>query len=96
MFKQYREADGRFYFKLTAHDGGVLLQSEGFEGGRDAGQWVKRIRSEGLSGAQAAPVALGPEAGWADVDAALQRLMAEDAKDSGDLRATPNSPDTRR
>jgi tryptophanyl-tRNA synthetase len=79
-FKQYREGDGRFYFKLTASDGAVLLQSQGFEGGRDAGQWVKRIRSEGLSAAQAAPVALGPGVDWAQVQAALQALQAQDAQ----------------
>ncbi|MFM8344076.1 MAG: tryptophan--tRNA ligase [Betaproteobacteria bacterium] len=80
IFKQYREGDGRFYFKLTASDGAVLLQSQGFEGGRDAGQWVKRIRSEGLSAAQAAPVALGPGVDWAQVQAALQALQAQDAQ----------------
>jgi tryptophanyl-tRNA synthetase len=57
----------------------VLLQSQGFEGGRDAGQWVKRIRSEGLPAAQAAPVALGPGVDWARVHAALQALQAHDA-----------------
>lgn len=80
VFKQYREADGRFYFKLSAHDGRALLQSEGFEGGRDAGQWVKRLRSEGLPAAQQAPVALGSGVDWAAVEAALQRLMAHDAQ----------------
>lgn len=80
VFKQYREGDGRFYFKLSAHDGRVLLQSEGFEGGREAGQWVKRVRSEGLPAAQQAPVALGEGVDWATVDKALQRLMAHDAQ----------------
>ncbi len=79
-FKQYRQADGRFYFKLTAPDGSVLLQSQGFESGQDAGQWVKRIRSEGLTAAQAAPVALGPGVDWARVQAALQALAAQDAQ----------------
>ena len=79
-FKQYREGDGRFYFKLTAFDGAVLLQSQGFDGGRDAGQWVKRIRSEGLSAAQAAPVSLGIGADWAQVQAALLALQAQDAQ----------------
>lgn len=80
VFKQYREADGRFYFKLSAHDGRVLLQSVGFDGGRDAGQWVKRLRSEGMVAAQQAPVALGADVDWAAVEAALQRLMAHDAQ----------------
>ena len=46
-FKQYREADGKFYFKLAAADGRVLLQSHAFESGRDAGQWVARLKNEG-------------------------------------------------
>ena len=79
VFKQYREADGRFYFKLSAHDGRVLLQSEGFDGGRDAGLWVKRIRAEGVGAAKAAPVSLGPQAQWDLVEAALNRLIAQDA-----------------
>jgi tryptophanyl-tRNA synthetase len=79
-FKQYRQADGRFYFKLAAPDGAVLLQSQGFEGGRDAGQWVARIRSQGLVAAQAAPVTLGPGVDWGRVQAALQALQAQDAQ----------------
>jgi tryptophanyl-tRNA synthetase len=49
VFKQYREADGLFYFKLTAADGVVLLQSHGFEQGREAGAWVKRLKTQGPS-----------------------------------------------
>jgi len=79
-FKQYRETDGRFYFKLAAHDGAVLLQSQGFESGRDAGQWVKRIRTEGMAAAQAAPVGLGPGVAWPQVQAALQVLQTHDAQ----------------
>ena len=79
-FKQYRETDGRFYFKLAAHDGAVLLQSQGFESGRDAGQWVKRIRTEGMAAAQAAPVGLGPGVDWPHVQAALQVLQTHDAQ----------------
>src|SRR5690606_15233862 len=30
QFKQYREADGRFHFKLVDADGRLLLQGEGF------------------------------------------------------------------
>jgi tryptophanyl-tRNA synthetase len=31
VFKQYRESDGKFYFKLTGADGRLLLQSAGFD-----------------------------------------------------------------
>lgn len=39
VFKQYRENDGLFYFKLVLDNrkGDLLLQSKGFESGRDAG-----------------------------------------------------------
>ncbi|MFT7722159.1 MAG: tryptophan--tRNA ligase [Roseateles sp.] len=70
VFKQYREADGRFYFKLLAADGTLLLQSSGFEQGRDAGQWVARLKREGL--ADGAPVRR--EAADADIAAALAAL----------------------
>jgi tryptophanyl-tRNA synthetase len=43
-FKQYREADGRFYFKLT-HGERVLLQSTGFDSPRDASQRIAAIRA---------------------------------------------------
>jgi tryptophanyl-tRNA synthetase len=46
-FKQYREADGRFYFKLVSASGELLLQSQAFDQGRDAGQWVARLKREG-------------------------------------------------
>lgn len=49
VFKQYRETDGLFYFKLVAADGRLLLLSRGFEQGREAGQWVARLKREGAA-----------------------------------------------
>jgi tryptophanyl-tRNA synthetase len=49
VFKQYREADGRHYFKLVDASGGLLLQSQGFDSPREAGQAVARLRDQGLS-----------------------------------------------
>ena len=46
-FKQYREKDGQFYFKLSAPDGTVLLQSRAFASGKDAGQAIARLQREG-------------------------------------------------
>jgi len=43
-FKQYREADGRFYFKFVDAQGKLLLQSEGFASPKEAGQAVKRLQ----------------------------------------------------
>lgn len=76
VFKQYREADGRFYFKLSAHDGRTLLQSEGFAGGREAGEWVKRLKTEGAAALAGAPVQRGDGVGEDEVAQALAALVA--------------------
>ncbi|MCY7313468.1 MAG: tryptophan--tRNA ligase, partial [Pseudoxanthomonas sp.] len=47
QFKQYREADGRFYFKLVSHDGRTLLQSNGHDSARDVGLLIARLKREG-------------------------------------------------
>jgi tryptophanyl-tRNA synthetase len=43
VFKQYRETDGKFYFKLVQGER-VLLQSAGFDSPRDAGQRIAAIK----------------------------------------------------
>ena len=48
-FKQYREKDGLFYFKLVSPQGDVLLQSAGFGSPREAGQLIARLQQEGAS-----------------------------------------------
>lgn len=50
QFKQYRGDDGRFYFKLHAADGRLLLQSHGHVSARDAGQLIARLKREGADG----------------------------------------------
>lgn len=79
VFKQYREADGQFYFKLSAHDGRVLLQSQGFAGGREAGEWVKRLKLEGAAALAGAPVALGEGVQADEVGQALTALQQADS-----------------
>ena len=49
-FKQYREKDGQFYFKLVDTTGGVLLQSQGFESPKVAGQAIAQLQREGAIG----------------------------------------------
>ena len=49
-FKQYREADGRFYFKLSDAQGKVLAQSQGFDSPRDAGQRVAALKHADTAG----------------------------------------------
>ncbi|WP_374411877.1 tryptophan--tRNA ligase [Hydrogenophaga sp.] len=49
-FKQYREKDGQFYFKLVDAQGELLLQSEGFPSPRDAGQAIADLQQRGEPG----------------------------------------------
>ena len=69
QFKQYREADGRFHFKLIDADGRLLLQGEGFASPREAGAVVAALKAGSafemkeaalwLAGAQVAVLADG-------------------------------------
>jgi tryptophanyl-tRNA synthetase len=75
-FKQYREADGKFHFKLVAADGRLLLQSTGFDAPKDAGQAIGQLQKDGADALQALAPRLAPVDGvaQADVLAALQAL----------------------
>ncbi len=77
-FKQYREADGRFYFKLLTGDGAMLLQSEGFASGKDAGQCVARLKRDGSAALAGMPVVRAEGVSEGEVSAALAQLMAEE------------------
>ena len=74
-FKQYREADGKFYFKLVAADGRLLLQSTGFDAPKDAGQAIGQLQKQAGALQTLAP-RLAPVDGVdaAEVQAALQAL----------------------
>jgi len=48
VFKQYRESDGRFHFKLVQGDR-LLLQGVGFDSPREAGQVIARLKSGGAA-----------------------------------------------
>ena len=72
-FKQYREADGKFYFKLVDADARLLLQSTGFDAPKEAGQAIARLQREGLS-ALTGQLALVDGVVDADVAAALKAL----------------------
>ena len=77
-FKQYREADGQFYFKLQDAKGTLLLQSVGFASPKEAGQTIAQLKAQGWVAAlqAAAPMAAG--VAEADVNAALQALREAD------------------
>jgi tryptophanyl-tRNA synthetase len=45
-FKQYRESDGQFYFKLVDAQGRLLLQSLGFANPKDAAQAIRALQQD--------------------------------------------------
>lgn len=76
VFKQYREADGQFHFKLTDARGTVLLQSRGFEAPREAAQAMARIQQEGMTAVAALQDRLEPAEDAAALEAALAAMAA--------------------
>jgi len=72
-FKQYREADGLFYFKFVDAQGRLLLQSAGFASPREAGQYIAALRtSQAVAGDGKARCAEGVSA--EEVATALREL----------------------
>ncbi len=83
QFKQYREADGRFHFKLVDGDGALLLQGEGFDSARDAGQVVAALKRDGVDalrsdadGLQAGGMRIGRLGDGASIDDLAKALRA--------------------
>ncbi|MEO7056475.1 MAG: tryptophan--tRNA ligase, partial [Caldimonas sp.] len=76
-FRQYRDADGKFYFKLIGTKGRVLLQSNGFADAKDAGRAIARLRSEGVAALDSLATELQQVAGVdrQDVLSALQTMV---------------------
>ena len=80
-FKQYREADGQFRFKLVDAQGRLLLQSTGFASPKDAGQAIGLLQREGVAALAALQAQLESVDGVTahDVADALQQLAAANA-----------------
>jgi len=75
--KQYREADGRFYFKLVDAKGAVLLQSRGLDSPQVAGQSIALLKARGLDALADLQERLEPfDADHAPLRQALQALSA--------------------
>ncbi len=73
-FKQYRDADGKFYFKLVQGER-VLLQSAGFASPRDAGQRIAAIK-QGAFDDGTQDFVLGDGVNDEEVNAALAAFVA--------------------
>ena len=73
-FKQYRENDGQFYFKLQDAKGTLLLQSLAFASPKDAGQTIAQLKAHGWSADLQTVVRLASGASEATVNEALRAL----------------------
>jgi len=76
VFKQYRDADGRFSFKLLDGNGQLLLQGAACTSPRDAGQRIAALK-RGDAVFPLTGEALGEDVAVAAVAAALARFGAE-------------------
>ena len=81
-FKQYREKDGQFYFKLVDPQGRVLLQSLGFASPKEAGLIIGQLQQNDAQVLSALSDKLTVGEGFteAEVSAALATLQAEIAE----------------
>ncbi len=80
-FKQYREKDGQFYFKLVGADGQLLLQSSAMNSPKLAGQTIADLQTRGSAALAGARSVLMPTAATEDdIHRALQALAEARAK----------------
>ena len=81
-FKQYREADGQFYFKLLSPEGKLLVQSLGFTSGKEAAMAIATLQRQGAAAWPAMQNKVQPisDISLSDVETALELL-----KDSSKL-----------
>jgi tryptophanyl-tRNA synthetase len=81
-FKQYREKDGQFYFKLVDPQGRVLLQSLGFASPKEAGLIIGQLQQNDAQVLSVLSDKLTVGEGFteAEVSAALAALQAEIAE----------------
>ena len=82
-FKQYREKDGQFYFKLVDAKGNLLLQSRAMATPQAAGAAIAQLTRDGVAALSVLTAMLEPAADNAAVQAALMSLAAAKAKANG-------------
>jgi len=82
VFKQYREADGQFYFKLQSTEGKRLLQSAAFASPKIAGQSIAALQTQGAAALanMAGQVQLADGVTADELDAAMQALREAKAE----------------
>ncbi len=74
-FKQYREADGRHYFKLVDSAGRLLAQSPGFDSPQDAGRLIGQLKRNEAGAAQG-QLHLAEGVSLSELETALATLAA--------------------
>jgi tryptophanyl-tRNA synthetase len=76
-FKQYREADGQFYFKLLNPEGRLLMQSNGYTTPREAATAIGTLHQQGAAALPALQNKLQvlPDVAANEVEAALELLV---------------------
>jgi tryptophanyl-tRNA synthetase len=84
-FKQYRESDGLFYFKLLDASGAQLVQSRGFASPQEAGRAIGSLRQQRADALAQLAAQLEPldDEGMRAASAALEALAAADAASEG-------------
>jgi tryptophanyl-tRNA synthetase len=76
-FKQYREKDGKFYFKLVDASGSVLLQSLAFDSPKIAGEAIAALRREGAPALARLHSVLEPVGDAESVGRALEGMLTD-------------------
>ena len=73
-FKQYRETDGQFHFKMISPEGKLLLQSHGFATPKDAAMAIASLQQQGAAAwpAMQSKVQLLLDVSSGEVEAALE------------------------
>ncbi|HVR54534.1 MAG TPA: tryptophan--tRNA ligase [Pseudorhodoferax sp.] len=84
-FKQYREPDGLFYFKLVDAGGALLLQSQGFASPKEAGQAIAQLTRDGAAGLAALSAQLASTAAGAAAALAQLAELAAPKTDNGSV-----------
>jgi tryptophanyl-tRNA synthetase len=84
-FKQYRDSDGLFYFKLLDAGGVQLVQSRGFASPQEAGRAIGSLRQQRVDALAQLAAQLEPldDEGMRAASAALEALAAADAASEG-------------
>jgi len=77
-FKQYRDTDNRFYFKFLDGNGVLLVQSNGFDSPKEAGQLIAVLKRSDHADAMETPE-INVLVPVQDVLAALERLRDAEA-----------------